>query len=93
MEIFYSFSQEELDRLQYPVLVEGWDRIGGVRAGGKQRKAYRKEFTPDERRTIQRYYTIFYHWYLITGTPEHYRFRKLKTVDLLQRAINFFATH
>ncbi len=88
-KIMLSFSREELNRMQYPVLVEMWDEIKGSYS---RRRKYCLEFTKTERKTISIYYTIFYQWYLVKGTPENHTM-KTKTYNLLNRAIEFFASH
>lgn len=81
------YTQVELDDLQYPVLVESYDKI---RDSGSKRRKYLIEFNKYERDIINRYYTKFYQWYLIKGTPESATMQP-STYVFLQRAINFFA--
>jgi hypothetical protein len=71
----------------YPVIVERWDK---AKSDSKQRR-YRADFTEAERKLIASYYSKFYRWYLVTGTPDKVMV-KLDTINLLQRAVNFFAS-
>jgi len=91
MRLVLEYSREDLDNLQYPIMVESWERVAGAGAGGKQRREYLLEFNSIERNTLQRYYRKFHRWYLVSGTPEKFVFRKLETIQLLKRAISFFA--
>lgn len=69
----------------YPVVVEMWEK----RKAGRVRRAYLAEFTETERNLIARWQTKFYRWHLVTGTPRRIMIR-LKTLELLQRAVAFF---
>lgn len=71
----------------YPIIVESWDK----RRFGRVRLRWESEFTKAERRGISNYYARFYRWYLISGTP-HKVTMQPKTVDLLRRAVDFFAS-
>lgn len=93
MELVFQFNQHDLNKLNFPIIVENWDRIATNQAGGRQRRAYLSKFDKKEREILQRYYRIFYRWYLVTGTPQRFIFRKQKTILLIQKAVNFFATH
>ena len=86
MKIMLSLSREELNQLQYPVLVEMWDKNSG-----RIRREYNKQFTETERELVRRYYSVFYSWYLKSGTPEQ-AVMLPNTLDILRRAIHFFAT-
>lgn len=74
-------------QVAYPVIVEAWDRLKG---SGSKRRRYQAEFTEAERKLISSYYRKFYRWYLVTGTPDKVML-SLDTLNLLQRAVNFFA--
>ena len=89
--LILEFNHEELNQLQFPVMVEMWDRVMGNGINNRKMCAYRKQFNEQERQLIRRYYNIFYGWYLRTGTPQHHRM-KPTTYQLLERAIQFFAT-
>lgn len=89
MKIITRFEREELNQMQYPVIVESWDRKMG---SFSFKRKYRNEFTENERKLIRNYYNKFYRWHLVVGTPE-YHDMKIKTYELLNRAISFFATN
>lgn len=74
------------ETVAYPVIVEAW----GKKDCGRGRRAWLAAFTAGERDTIGRYYARFYRWHLVSGTPKHVSCR-LKTIELLQRAVAFFA--
>lgn len=86
------YSGEEFARLvQYPIIVEMWDKVVRIQNGSKKR-AWLAAFDEAERKLISHYYnTAFYKWYLHTGTPQHVSI-KFATLQLLQRAVHFFAT-
>lgn len=88
MRMKVSLYRNEINQLQYPVVVEMWKHISF--SGSKQRK-YHAEFNENERRIIRDYYNRFYDWYLRTGTPEEVSMFP-ETLKLLKRAINFFGT-
>lgn len=75
------------EAVNYPIIVEMWDK----KKAGRVRKAWEKEFTEAERNKVARYYGKFYRWHLISGTPKRVALR-LNTLQLLQRAVHFFAT-
>lgn len=77
--------------IKYPVIVEMWEKVAGCYARGKKKRAYRATFTKKERRTLSRYHSLFYRWHLITGCP-HRVACKTSTLNLLVKAVNFFAT-
>jgi hypothetical protein len=85
MKIYTSFTHEELNRLQYPVLLELWDKF---KDGGKRRK-YLTRFDKQEREILQHYYKLFYDWYFRRGTPDEH-IMKITTYQFLQEAINWF---
>lgn len=83
-----------LKAVNYPVVVEMWKHIfthGNRRIGGRIGRAFMEQFTEVERKTISKWHTKFYRWYLVTGTPKRVVLR-LKTLQLLQRAVAFFGT-
>lgn len=77
---------------QYGCLVEGWEHVAGNNAAGSKQRKYKKAFTPEERAYISKWHTRFRKWHLVSGVPTHIYFRKPSNIDLLQRAIHFFAT-
>lgn len=88
MKMMIELSKDELNALQYPVVVEMWDKVMG--SASKKRK-YREQFTETERDKIRVYYNMFYRWYLKSGTPDKATMSP-DTYQLLQRACNFFGT-
>ena len=72
---------------QYPVIVEAWDK----RLSGRVRRAYNDAFTDEERNTITRWQSKFAEWHLRSGARERVVMRH-KTLRLLRRAVDFFAT-
>lgn len=74
--------------VDYPIIVERWDH----KKGGRVKREWMKQFTEAERNLISRYYAKFYRWYLVSGTPRKVVFRKIKTIQTLQRAVDFFAS-
>lgn len=89
MRLALCLNREELNALQYPILVECWERSMGSR---KFKLKYREEFTEAERETVSRYRAMFYRWHLVTGTPEHCTMFPA-TLGILKRAVDFFATN
>ena len=85
--IMISWNREELEGLQTMIIVENWRRIDG----GKGKRKYKEEFTDQERDKIRRLYNTFYKWHLVRGVPEKHVF-KTETINLIKRAVNFFAT-
>ncbi len=50
-----------------------------------------KEFTQSERKLLAKWTSKFYVWEMRTGMPQRVRLR-LSTLELLQRAVGFFAS-
>ena len=87
VQLLAVFSGEEfLRQVQYPILVETWRK----KDAGRVQRAWLKTFTDAERKTISSYYARFYKWHLVSGTPANVSCR-LATLQLLQRAVQFFA--
>jgi len=76
-----------LQAVNYPIIVVGWEKA----KSGRVKRAWLKEFTDKERKKIGRYYGRFYKWYLVSGHPKQVACR-LDTMNLLKRAVHFFAT-
>jgi hypothetical protein len=76
-----------LDVVNYPVIVEMWEKV----KYGRHRRRWLAEFTQAERNKIACYHGRFYRWHLVSGTPDRVACR-LSTLQLLQRAVAFFAT-
>lgn len=72
--------------VQYPIIVEAWEK----KKVGRHKRRWEAEFTQAERNKIASYHGRFYRWYLVTGTPRRIQIQP-KTIELLQRAVNFFA--
>lgn len=88
VQLRLSFSGDFINQiLGYPVIVEAWDKRDQGRVG----RAYREAFNEEERRAIGAMYPAMYSWYLRTGIPQRVGMR-LRTLQLLQRAANFFAS-
>lgn len=86
--VMVTYSGEAFGRLvQYPVIVEAWDKVN---CGSKRRK-YNAAFTEAERRLLTLYHGRFFRWYCVSGSPTRVACR-LKTLEMLQRAVNFFAS-
>jgi len=87
------FERDEIPTtFQYGVMVEMWDKVVGSGSCGSKRRKYHAEFTEAERKIISSWHAKFRKWHLVSGLPDHVYFRKTGTVDLLRRAIHFFAT-
>ena len=92
LELLPVFSGERFSQIvQYPVIVEVWDRVVGRGTGGRAKRAWLQQFSEAERRLLGHYHALFYRWYLCTGTPQKVAM-KLPTLNLLLRAVEFFAT-
>ena len=88
MRLVPVFTGEEFIKvICYPVVVEAWDK----KKSGRYKRQWLKEFTDAERKKIGSYHGRFYRWYLISGTPKHVTCQ-LNTIELLKRAVNFFAS-
>jgi hypothetical protein len=73
--------------VNFPIIVEAWEH----KKAGRRRLAWEEAFTQAERNKIARYHGRFYRWYLMSGTPKHIACLPA-TLQLLQRAVAFFAT-
>ena len=92
-KLAYVFNRDELAELPYAVIVENWHKAVGREASYSKRKAYHAEFNEAERKILSWWYhNRLYKWYLHTGLPKMQIFKKLETVQLIQRAGNFFAS-
>ncbi len=87
MRIIIEYNRDDLNRIQYPVIVEGWNKI----KSGRIHRAFEAEFSEKERVTLSRFYPILRRWYLEKGTPEKAQIG-VQTYNLLIRAANFFGT-
>jgi len=59
-------SRDELNSLQYPVVVEMWKQS----RSGKGKRAFETEFNENERIEALHWMREFYKWHLVEGTPE-----------------------
>ena len=78
MKLAAMFDRDELNNLNTPVIVEGWDKVKG---SGSKRRRYLAEFDEKERRALSALYPVFYRWYLVTGVPEQKFPLKILTVE------------
>ena len=85
MKIYTAFNHDELTALQYPVLLELWDKF----KDGNRRRKYLARFSESERETLAHYYKLFYQWYFKTGTPQEC-IMKITTYEFLREAIHWF---
>jgi len=83
---------QELNELQFPIIVEMWNKVVGNGNCGSKHRSWLVEFTKDERKLISYYHKLFYNWYLVKGTPQKHIFKNISDINLVQRAVNFFAT-
>jgi hypothetical protein len=67
MKAMVSLSREEINLLQYPVVVEMWRRISQP---GSKRRLWLVTFNENERALAAEWCKKFYQWHLITGVPE-----------------------
>jgi hypothetical protein len=66
MKAMVQLTSDEVNALQYQVVVEMWKHI---EQSGSKRRLYASTFDENERAKIKRWYTNFYKWYLVTGIP------------------------
>ncbi len=85
MKIAIVLSRDEINALQFPIVVEGM--INGL--NGRKRRKFFEEFTMAEYQKARYWYKHFYRWYLVKGTPEHHVFRP-DTLEFIYRLTNFF---
>lgn len=71
----------------YGVIVECWEH----KKAGRVRRLWNEQFTQAEQKLVSKYHTTFRDWVLGKGPPARVAV-ELKTIELLQRAVNFFAT-
>lgn len=85
-KIRYELDSDELNNLQYTVVVE--TMINGL--SGKFKREFKKEFTDyDNDLAKARYwYNIFYRWYLVKGTPQSHTF-SFETLAFIKKLIAF----
>lgn len=88
--VMITVSSEELASLQYPIVVEGWDKCVGFHAHGKSRRQWLENFTPKERKKAGRLHAKFYEWHLRTGPPQT-AIMNIETVLFINKLVDFFA--
>lgn len=71
----------------FPVIVEAWEK----KNSGRRKREWLAAFTEAERKKIGKYHSRFYRWYLVTGVPKRVSVN-LDTLQLLQKAVNWFAS-
>ena len=87
MKLRVCFNFDELNRLQFPIVVENYEKI----KHGSAKRKYLAEFPDVKVRTkIRELYNLFYRWYLVTGTPNEHAM-SLEDYDFARRVVNFFA--
>ena len=83
------FNSEELNKMQWPIIVENWKR---VLQSNSRRAKYCNAFNNEERKIIYHYYkSVFSPWFYKSGTPNE-REMPYRHYHLLIRAVQFFAT-
>ncbi len=92
MKLAIVLSREDLNGLQFPVVVEMYDKVAGNGSSGRQRRAYVEEFDASERARVKKLYDTFYRWYLVTGTPESYVVSGTESLEFMRRVCNFFGS-
>jgi hypothetical protein len=92
MRLVLELNSEELIALNTSIIVEMWEHVGGAKACGITKQKYLASFNEKQRKTLSAYYPRFYDWHLRRGVPQRSVFRKIETIDLIKRAVSFFAT-
>ena len=90
-ELAIVLDREEMSALGTQIIVERWDHVCGRGAGNRKKNLYRESFTESERRYISRLYKRAYRWYLVTGYPNRFVLSRPGEIQLIQRAVAFFA--
>lgn len=88
MRVKVSLNTDELNKLNFYVLVEMWEKTMNSLS---KRKLYEETFSIEEQKIISSYYRIFHSWYLRTGTPEEHSMMPIEVLTI-KRAIDFFGT-
>lgn len=77
---------------QYPVVVELWDRVvTNGSCSARRHRAWRAEFSENERKLARYWYRTFYTWYLRSGRP-YERLVTSAQLAFIMRLIRFFGT-
>ena len=86
MNLRIELNNQDLANLGTGVIVEGWDK----RNFGRGQRQYRATFTEAERAKLSKLYPMLYDWNMRSGLPQSHIFHTDDTIQLLQRAANFF---
>lgn len=69
MRLAFVLGSKEIQKLDTPVVVEGWKHAVGRGSCGRQRRAFHAQFTEYERREARKLYDRFCKWHIISGPP------------------------
>jgi hypothetical protein len=87
MKAMVALDRDDMNQLQYPVVVEMWKHI--EQSGSKRRK-YLATFTESERAKIKFWYEKFWGWHLRSGLPESVVMSPATLLWLQTKVIPFF---
>lgn len=87
MKMMVQLNSDELNALQYPVVVEMWKHI---EQSGSKRRLWLKSFNEAEREKARHWYRMFYDWYLRKGTPQSQVMSPSTLMWLENKMIPFF---
>lgn len=88
MKLLPVFSGEAFQAaVAFPVIVEAWDK----KNSGRRQREWLQAFTQAERNKLGKFHRRFYRWYLVTGVPKRVSVN-MATLELLQKAVNWFAS-
>ena len=88
IELVLALSDAKLCKvLAYQVIVEAWRK----KNSGRGKRDWIENFNDAEREVICKWHLKFRDWHLVSGTPGRI-VMKLTTLELLQKAVNFFST-
>ena len=79
----YSFGEY----ITYSIIVESWEK----KKYGRIKRSYLQKFDEKERQKLTKIAAKLYKWYFISGTPKNVQL-SIGTIQLLQKAVDFFAT-
>ncbi len=87
MKLSLCLEQSDLNKLQFPVVVEMWEK----KNSGRIKREWLKEFNDSDRKKAYKIYRKFYKWHLQTGVPDSVMVMP-SSYRLMQRLCNFFGT-
>lgn len=93
MELKLILAHAEVTELQTPILVEGWKN----KSFGRGKRKFEAEFSLAERELLDALYPTFHSW-MMRGAPLRWAVPGNRltechtTLDLIKRAVHFFAT-